>query len=408
MIASAIFVHLCLEMPVAGTFGSRQGLVCSVSLEERLMPLFAHAARVRPYFGYRNGNRLRLTARALRMRDPDWNHGGTARKLAAMFQQFASNEVPELPVALDVGCEAGEVRTFDAISDGEGFLNFDIEVGAGTRSLQDPSWEMARLRWENRDGPQQVDAHILAPGDNHKLAVISDMDDTIIETGAGDLMRNWRRVLAQMPGDREAVPGAADFYNRLGGRSVGAASPATRRPFFYVSSSPWNLFDYLVAFQKLHKLPQGPIFMRDWGFDRATLGSGGHGTHKATAIARLIRFYPDMRFALIGDSTQADAMAYAEVVRDFPGRIAAVFIRHAPGADIGPEEEAALAAIRAAGVPLWSGGRYDIGDDFLATIGFTSGGETTQIVQTIETVGAPASASGAAVAPPVDLPMPPA
>lgn len=364
------------------------------------MALFLHAARVRPYFGYRNETRLRLTARALRMREPDWEQGGTARKLAAMFGQFASNEVPDLRVTLEVECEAGEVRTFDATSNAEGFLHFDIEVGSGTKSRDDPSWELARLRWENRDSPQQVDAHILAPGEIDKLAVVSDIDDTIIETGAGDLVRNWRRVLAQMPGDREAVPGAADFYNRLSGRSVGTSSPATRRPFFYVSSSPWNLFDYLVAFQKLHKLPQGPIFMRDWGFDRATLGSGGHGAHKATAIAELLSFYPDMRFALIGDSTQADAMAYAEVVREFPGRVAAVFIRHAPGADIGPEEEAALAAIRAAGVQLWSGGRYDVGDDFLATIGYTSGGETTRIVQAIETVGRPVRTPGETPPPP--------
>lgn len=372
------------------------------------MPLFLNAARVRPYFGYRNGSRLRLTARALRMRDPDWEQGGTARKLAAMFQQFASNEVPDLPVTLDVECEGGEVRSFHASSDGEGFVHFDIEVGSGRRSLEDPSWELARLRWQNRDGPQQVDVHILAPGENHKLAVVSDIDDTIIETGAGDLARNWRRMLTQMPGEREAVPGAAAFYNRLSGHVIGTASPATRRPFFYVSSSPWNLFDYLVAFQKLHSLPQGPIFMRDWGFNRATLGSGGHGTHKASAIASLMEFYPAMRFVLIGDSTQADAMAFAEVVRDFPGRVAAVFIRHAPGADIGPEEEAALAAIRAAGVQLWSGGRYDVGEDFLATIGFTSGGETTQIVQAIETAGTPAPASGETAPPPVDLPPTPA
>ena len=92
----------------------------------------------------------------------------------------------------------------------------------------------------------------MAPGRHGKLAVVSDIDDTIIETGAGNLRANWRRVFAEMPGEREVVPGSVEFYARLGGGHVGEQGPATRRPFFYVSSSPWNLFDYLVAFQKAH------------------------------------------------------------------------------------------------------------------------------------------------------------
>lgn len=357
------------------------------------MPLFGHPARVRPYFGFRNAGRLRLTARALRMREAGWEHGGTARKLAAMFSQFASNEVPGFAVTLEIATRAGERRRFSQATDADGYVHFDVEVGAGAASPEDPAWELAKLHWDNRDGPQSVDAFILAPGESHKLAVISDIDDTIIETGAGDLMRNWRRVLAQMPGDREAVPGAVEFYTRLSGTRVGSSLPATRRPFFYISSSPWNLFDYLIAFQKLHKLPQGPILLRDWDLNRATFGSSGHKSHKVHAIDGLIAFYPDMRFALIGDNTQADALAYAEMVAKHPGRIAAVFIRQAPGADLSAEEQAAFDAIRAAGVQLWTGSSYEVGEDFLATLGFTTGGETTQIVHAIEDAGTPAAAS---------------
>lgn len=368
------------------------------------MPLFRHPARVRPYFGYRNANRVVLTARALRMRDAEWEFPTAVHKLAAMLRQFASQEVPGIAITLEIKGEGGAVQTYTETTDEEGFVHFDVEAGAGTRSQEDPSWELARLRWENRDGPRSADAFILAPGDTHNLAVISDIDDTIIETGAGDLLRNWRRVLAQMPGDREAVPGAARFYRRLSGEEVGSALPATRRPFFYISSSPWNLFDYLVAFQKLHKLPQGPILLRDWDLSRATFGSSGHKAHKASAIDGLIEFYPGMRFALIGDNTQTDALAYAEVVTKHPGRIAAVFIRQAPGADLGAEEQAAFEAIRAAGVQLWTGSSYEIGEDFLVTLGFSAGGETTQIVHTIEDAGSSPAPSSA----PVDSPPTPA
>lgn len=371
------------------------------------MALLPHPARVRPYLGYRNATRLRLTARALRMREPGWEHNGTFRKLAAMMRQFASNEVPGLVVTLEVMRGNAETQSFTAVSDADGFVSFDVEVGRGTASKADPAWEQVRLHWTNRDGAQSVDAFVLAPGETDKLAVVSDVDDTIVETGAGDLWRNWRRVLAQMPGDREVVPGAATFYTRLsGGGGIGETIPATRRPFFYVSSSPWNLFDYLVAFQKLHKLPQGPILLRDWDLSRETFGSSGHKSHKARSIDGLLAFYPDMRFALIGDNTQADALAYAEVVARHAGRIAAVFIRHAPGADVSAEEQAAFDSIRAAGVSLWTGDSYAIGEDFLQSFGFTTGGETSKIVETIakpDAVAAPADApAGSPAAAPVD------
>jgi hypothetical protein len=185
------------------------------------------------------------------------------------------------------------------------------------------------------------------------------------------------------------VPGAAARATRRPCPPRPAAGRTPRRPFFYISSSPWNLFDYLVAFQKLHRLPEGPILLRDWDFDRATVTSRGHEAHKARAIDSLVAFYPRLRFVLIGDSTQADALAYARAVERHPGRIAAVFVRQAPGAELGAEERAALAAIASAGVPLWTGSSYEVGEDFLRSIGFSAGGQTSRIVHTID--GSPAA-----------------
>jgi phosphatidate phosphatase APP1 len=259
-------------------------------------------------------------------------------------------------------------------------------------------WEIALLRWFNRDGPQCVEAHVLAPGADSRLAVISDIDDTIIETGITGgiraIARNWRRILAELPDDRIAVPGADAFYGALGGGQLLPPGelrperrvPATHRPFFYVSSSPWNLFAYLVAFQRAKGLPLGPLLLRDWGFDRATLGSGSHGLHKGAAIDAILAMYPELRFALIGDDTQGDLPAYANAVERFPGRIAAVFVRTTAAHDLAPEEQGAKAAVEAAGVPLWLGDSFAVGKDFLAAAGFTPGGETEQIVRAVEKV----------------------
>ena len=346
--------------------------------------LLGRPARVRPFFGYRNETSLVLDARALRMREPSWERRTTLAKMAALFRQFASDEVPELAVSLEVRIDGRAPLTRTCRSNREGYLRFELDFDPPWPLPAEPAWETVKLSWISRDGPQSVEGYVLAPGRDGRLAVISDIDDTIVETGAGDLARNWRRVAAQMPGERVAVPGAVAFYSALGGGHVGDTTPATRRPFFYVSSSPWNLFDYLVAFKKAQGLPQGPLMLRDWGLDRATFGHDSHRVHKTAAIGSLAAFYPGLRFALIGDNTQADALAFAEAVAAHPDRIAAVFLRRAPDAGIEPPEQAALDAIAAAGVAVWSGESWDVGADFLATLGFTPHGETAQIVEAID------------------------
>ena len=270
------------------------------------MPLLpSRTTRVQPYFGYRNRDRLRVSARVLRSREPRFERGGRWRAFRTMVAQFASHEVENATVELEIEHD-GRTERIAAQSDAEGFVRFDVELAGGWDLPQATAWDVVALHWRDDGAELCVEAHVLAPAAEAGLAVISDIDDTIIETGITggftSLLRNWRRVLAELPDERIAVPGADLFYGALGGRRAEADAkpghatriPATHRPFFYVSSSPWNLFSYLVAFQRTRNLPLGPMFLRDWGFDRDTLGSAGHGAHKAGAIASLLDFYPGL------------------------------------------------------------------------------------------------------------------
>lgn len=347
------------------------------------MVLFAPPPRVLPYFGYRNERRLVLTARALRSKAPEWNRTTTLAKMRTLFSHFASHEVAELAVTL-AACNGRQEQHASCRTDAEGFCHFDMALEGGWQLPERTSWETVTLRWRARGQDKEATGHILAPGRDHRLAIVSDIDDTILETGAHDLFSNWRRVLAQMPGERQPVPGSAELYASLGGSVAGEQMPATERPFFYVSSSPWNLFDYLLAFNKAHGLPHGPMFLRDWGFNRATLGRGSHGAHKTSAILDLLQFFPETRFALIGDSTQADALAFAEVVRQHPDRIAGVLIRKAPGADVNEMEQAAFAEIESARVPLWLGESFATDRSFLTRLGLAGDSEVEAVVQLSE------------------------
>lgn len=358
------------------------------------MPLLpVHPVRVQPFFGYRNEDHLRLKVRALRSAAPQFTGGGRWQAFRTMLGQFLSREVADLPVQLEV---AGAERSqwFDGRTDQEGYLHFDVPLAAARALPAQTAWEVVVLHWQDRGHAYCADAFVLAPGREARLAVISDIDDTIIETGItggiASLARNWRRVLAELPEERLLVPGADLFYNALGGGAVledgeahlGTRQTAAANPFFYISSSPWNLFSYLVAFQRARGLPLGPLALRDWDFNRATLGSKGHGPHKEAAIGQLLEFYPWLDFAPAGDDTQADLLAFAATVRRYGPRVKAVFVRQA-GQPSSAEEVQAAEDIRAAGVPLWLGQDYSTTEAFLEETGLVGEAGAANVVRTV-------------------------
>ena len=360
------------------------------------MVLRTPPARIQPFFGFRNEDSLVISARALRSERAGFKSGGRWQAFRTMISQFASREVSGLDVRLEI--ERGDGAKFDhhGVTDREGFVHFEVSLDGAWPRSDHTRWEVVALHWHNDDGDQCVEGHVLTPGEHARLGIISDIDDTIIETGITgnfrSLVRNWRRVLAELPDERIAVPGADAFYGALGGGKlldpgaarIGEGALATHHPFFYVSSSPWNLFSYLVAFKQSRGLPLGPVMLRDWGLDAETFGSSSHGAHKREAIAAILAHYPHLRFALIGDDTQGDLPAYGDIVAANPSRIAAVFIRTIAGSDLSPEEIAAKAIIEAAGVPLWLGSDYATGQSFLRAVGLMGDGEAEKIVEAVE------------------------
>ena len=94
-------------------------------------------------------------------------------------------------------------------------------------------------------------------------------------------------------------------------------------PIFYVSSSPWNIYDMLEDFLDVHGVPAGPLFLKDWSL--TVLGK--HRDYKTGVIRKLLDTYEDLPFVLIGDSGEEDPEIYLQAVREHPGRIRAVYIR---------------------------------------------------------------------------------
>ena len=99
-------------------------------------------------------------------------------------------------------------------------------------------------------------------------------------------------------------------------------------PLFYVSSSPWNLYDLLVEFLELNDVPQSVLFLRDWGVTTEEILPTRNRAYKVAAIRRILDTYPTLPFILIGDTGQEDPEIYHEIVTLYPQRILAVYIRN--------------------------------------------------------------------------------
>lgn len=292
-----------------------------------------------PYAGYRTGKRLVLRGRVVESWPRRFDVGDSKfAKLRNMFHLYESDEVPGLPLTVTVDGKAHEV-----VTDDEGYFALLLD---DDRPLPDETrWETATVSFEDWDGEEK--ASILAPAKGEGLAVITDIDDTVLETGATDLLRNWKRLLIDTPDERDAVPGAANLFAEI--------SEDGSVPVFYVSSSPWNLYGYLERFLKSNALPKGPMFLRDYGIDDVKFITGAHTDHKIEAAKHLLAMYPDRKFLLVGDDGQKDVDVYAEAAGLFPDRVLGIFIRDAHGDGKTASHTEKIAALREKGVRVYFG-----------------------------------------------------
>jgi hypothetical protein len=150
----------------------------------------------------------------------------------------------------------------------------------------------------------------------------------------------------------------AAFYRAL---HVGPREDAVN-PMFYVSSSPWNLYDLLCEFFHLQDIPLGPVlFLRNWGISEEELLPVKHRRYKLGIIRQMLEVYDDLPFILLGDSGQEDPEIYAEIVEQYAERVLAVYIRNV-SRHSRRQEEIALLAKRV----LDAGSTMVLGDDSLA------------------------------------------
>jgi phosphatidate phosphatase APP1 len=233
---------------------------------------------------------------------------GVRAALRRVLRHFVTDELPGVPLGVSVAA-----TTAQTVTDQEGY--FLVRVRAGPGGLTSP-WTVGTVELAG-DYRGLTDRHatrlqVRVPGPQARFGIISDIDDTILETGVQRAGRMIRQTLTGSALTRTPFPGAPELYRDLA---------AEANPVFYDSSSPWNLHAFLVAFLEHQRFPLGPILLRD------LLGTNAGHEPKSVRIEEILDLHPELSFVLLGDSGEQDPEIYAEIVRAYPGRILAVYIR---------------------------------------------------------------------------------
>jgi phosphatidate phosphatase APP1 len=269
--------------------------------------------------GYGTPECLRLQARVCERRgvtpgtvtDPWW------RNVQAAYRRFVSLEIPGAVVRASI-----DGRSVEARSDIEGYVQIELENPRPDAH----GWLQVELEVLGRlpDGQRECreTGAVLVPDPRAEFGVISDIDDTVLRTGVTERAGMLRTTLLHNATTRLPYAGVAAFY-----RALQEGDGAVSRPIFYVSGSPWNLYDMIESFFAYQGIPPGPLFLKDWGIDEHKFIRENTKRYKLARIEMLLGMYPSLDFVLIGDSGQEDPEIYAEVVRHSPERIRAVYIR---------------------------------------------------------------------------------
>ncbi|MEM7111004.1 MAG: phosphatase domain-containing protein [Chloroflexota bacterium] len=240
------------------------------------------------------------------------------RNMLSVYRRFESDELADVRLHVRFGELEEEV-----VTDEEGYFTVVLEGKRpfSSHTLWHPITVTLLDELVENQGVIEAEGQVIFPNHSSSFGVISDIDDTILQTFATNLIKVAQLTFLHNAYTRLPFAGVAAFYQALQAGGAGA------NPIFYVSSSPWNLYDLLSDFMELNEIPAGPIFLRDLGLDSRKMFALKHKEHKLGQIRHLLTTYPDLPFILIGDSGQEDPEIYREAVELFPDRILAIYIR---------------------------------------------------------------------------------
>lgn len=280
-----------------------------------------HPFIIIPYKGYANENRIFLQGRVL---ENEHIYNGKSnskiRNLINSFRRFETDEVADAEVR--ISCNG---QSFNCTTDHEGYFRLEEKWSGPDKSVEN-SWlsvDLQLLSPTDNDGTRITSSgEVLIPSERAEYGVITDIDDTILQTHVSSRLKLKMLYATLFKNAQQRLPmeGTVTLFKAF----VRGGDGLRQNPIFYLSHSPWNMYDLLVEFLEVQRFPKGPILLRDYGINP----SGAFADHKLKSIDHILETFPHLPFVLLGDSAEKDADFYLDVATRFPQRIKAIYIRH--------------------------------------------------------------------------------
>ncbi len=235
--------------------------------------------------------------------------------------------------------------TYEATSEADGFYRIEWKP---LKPLL-PGWHALQVNLVSETGTvlSTSQGHVFVP-DRNQYTCISDIDDTFLISHSSNLRKRLFVLLTENAHSRMPFESVVDHYQLLASAGTTIDKP---NPFFYVSSSEWNLYNYILDFSEKHNMPKGIYLLSQVKQLSQVLktGQGKHGT-KFMRIARIFESYPENQYILLGDDTQEDPNIYAAIVEHFPQRVRCVYLRNVQARNY-EKVKSTVEKITSAGVP---------------------------------------------------------
>lgn len=206
----------------------------------------------------------------------------------------------------------------------DGYFKFCIPLDHSPDSNY--GWIDYEVSIMHENKPITTKASYIRPQIGH-LGIISDIDDTFLVSYTLNPLKKMYHLLFRNVNSRKVFEDVASHFQALS--SAGRSEEGELNAFFYVSSSEWNLYRFIVKFTEIHRLPKAVLLLKDIKTSLTNFfwtGRGGHN-HKFDKIKHILEFYPSLKYVLIGDDSQHDPFLYEAISKIFPLTVKAVYIR---------------------------------------------------------------------------------
>jgi phosphatidate phosphatase APP1 len=206
-------------------------------------------------------------------------------------------------------------------ADDHGFLKVPLPAGmqpgavSVTAQLETPNYAAA---------PATTTLQVWGPTDP-QLGVISDIDDTLTDTGVTHKLEMLKNTFFHDTYDVRTFPNAADAIVKIAGKSVDGLPTL---PVFYLSGSPWALHERISqAFDRLG-FPHGATILRRYCQEPLDPYDFKH-----PHLLEIVDANPEYKWILFGATGEKDPEVYHTLMQERPGTVNAVFIHNVTKAD---------------------------------------------------------------------------